>query len=287
MQLKTISQLFFLALGVATSRSANCQQKQVELTKFNSRTVPPGEEWVISNDKSYSAIFSDGVFESGTACNAAFHSTPSYIFGIIYKKDSLARETIGFTFKQVNQINDNVFSIQPYMFINDVSQVSYSLTWLFQKQEIVFKPGTTVWTYGCLTNILINIRPLTNDKPITPVARPKTVQSLTAKTYLSNTQSNYGEGIHDTELTTSHNQVLITFSKNLIEFSYPKHEKENLKIVLTDKEYINGIDQQDYLLSDGPIKEVYYAKESSKIQVDYKSGARIIYDVVAIRNKVK
>jgi len=148
MHIKLTFQLFFTGFLALVTHSAICQQKTIEITKYNKRTVPPGKEWVISNSKSYKIIFSDGVFESGTSCNASFHSTPSFIFGICYKEPTASRQEIGFTFKDVSRFDNEVYLIQPRIFLHSIYAIQYLEKTEFKSEELVFKAGSEVWTYG-------------------------------------------------------------------------------------------------------------------------------------------
>ena len=279
MQLQINPKFFLTVFLTLFLQSAICQQRQIEITKYNKRTVPIGKEWVISNSKTYKAMFSEGVFRSGTACNASFHSNPSFIFGICFQKDSSSRQTIGFTFKELSQIDDNVYLIKPFHFLNDAFELRNSVNWIDQKREIVFEAGTEVWTYSCLSDIIIEERPITIVRHPNGLITSLSAQQHVPKHYISTNQQVIQNTNTNPKISYTHNRVTIKVFQKQIEFSCPKHRCENIIINLTDEEYTNGIKEDDYLISNGPIKEVYFAKDVNKIQVEFRNGNRIIYSL--------
>ena len=154
--------LFLMAL------TANSQTKTIEINRLFHQKVPEGKVWVLSNKKTYKAIFSNGVYTSGTACNAAFLSNPNYIYGISYiepSANSRSRpQTIGFTFKEAPlRLERDVWLIKPHFLLEhhmDSEDLLRSIKWQYQPKEIVFYPGTTVFTSSCLANIVIHERNL-------------------------------------------------------------------------------------------------------------------------------
>jgi len=158
-----ITTVFFTAL--------NCfgQQKEIELTKYYRRTVPPGKVWYISNTRAHKLLLPHGFFESGTACNASVHSNPAFIYGILcidtVTQVSSLPKTFGFTVKDNPEwLHDNVYAIQPYFLIKtdlDDSVLANSLKWQYSPDEIVFYPGMVLQTSACINNLIIYERTMT------------------------------------------------------------------------------------------------------------------------------
>ena len=155
--------LFTALFLLISSFQALSQQKEIELDKLYRRTVPTGKVWYISNRSLHKIIFTDGVFESGTACNAALHSNPSYILGIVCY-DTLTQLThlpqiYGFTIKQSpNLLYNDVYAVKPHFLIKDeinAVMLKNSLAWIDVPDEIDFYPGAILQTTGCVNSIIL------------------------------------------------------------------------------------------------------------------------------------
>lgn len=143
------------------------QTKEVEVNSLLRYTVPEGKVLELTNTKFYKLILSDGVFRSGSMCNAITYSNPKYIYGISYYEnieDKKRPKTIGFTFEEIKYYYDDVYLIKPYFLLKEdmgTDDVARSLNWKFQTQKIVFYPGMTVFPSSCIRSILLTERNMT------------------------------------------------------------------------------------------------------------------------------
>jgi len=144
---------------------------------------------------------------------------------------------------------------------------------LFSKLDLRF--GHMV----CIANIMIDERAadqeLLSSNNI-PHRDKKTIPHNSLST-IQQVYINKGFYSHD---TTVSNKVIIQFSKTGFKFIYPNHKSCDVTVNLTDEEYINGAKDQNYLIKNGPIKAVYFADDSYQIQVDFRNGDRIIYNLI-------
>jgi hypothetical protein len=169
--MKSTNQLkpLLIIILMLTTTIALCQKKEIELTKFYQKTVPNGKVWYVSNTMFHRVIFSEGTFESGTACNAALHSNPNYVFGIIcydtITTNPQLPKVFGFTINEEPVwLHDDVYNVKPYFLISnnvDESVLKYSLTWTFKADEMVFYPGMRLQTSACINNLIIYERDMT------------------------------------------------------------------------------------------------------------------------------
>jgi hypothetical protein len=144
------------------------QNKEVEVNSHLRYTVPEGKVLELTNTKFYKIILSDGVFRSGSSCNAIALSNPKHLYGISYyeniEKDERRPKTIGFTFKEIKHSHDDVYQVKPYFLLEENmngDDITRSLNWKFQPQKIVFYPGMTVFPSSCIRSILLSERSMT------------------------------------------------------------------------------------------------------------------------------
>lgn len=161
-------------------------QTHIQLTQYK-QTVPKGKVWIISNLKEYTLSLSDGINTSGTMCYAAFHSNPSYLFGITYEEPEVGRtKTIGFTFSESLTLDESTYQIKPYFFIDENMGISNgiqkSLQQKFEKKEMKFFEGTSVWLTSCVKKINIEQRAVKDEEESSYNATVSTVSSVSQKT---------------------------------------------------------------------------------------------------------
>ncbi|WP_113660968.1 hypothetical protein [Pedobacter nanyangensis] len=147
------------------------QTKEVEINQLFRYTVPEGKVVELTNTKFHKLILSDGVFRSGSACNAAAYSNPKYLYGISYYESleeyQSGPKTIGFTFSEINHDHDDVYQVKPYYLLNNdmgMNDLRKSLDWKFSSQKIAFYPGTTLFPSSCIRSIVLTERAMTQNE---------------------------------------------------------------------------------------------------------------------------
>ncbi|WP_293302489.1 WG repeat-containing protein [Pedobacter sp. UBA4863] len=152
--------LYFILVGVLLTSNLSAQNiKEIQLEKFP-QTVPNGKVWFINNLKTYKGLLVDGIKQSGTMCNAAFHSNPNYLFGITYYEPNQSTpKTLGFTFSDASTLDNITYQLKPKFFIEDNMDIQdalkNSLTSSFKPKEIIFYAGTSVKLTSCISKLTI------------------------------------------------------------------------------------------------------------------------------------
>ncbi|MFB2121200.1 hypothetical protein [Parapedobacter sp. 2B3] len=156
-----------LIIGLSTE-SFGQEAKEIVISRAH-RQVPDGKVWFISNQQDHKVLFSEGALQSGTFCYASLYSNPRHVFGISYLENlehrSRRPKTIGFTFRSMEEtIGSDVYLIKPHFILhheNGIDDVKNSLSWDFELMQVVFYPGTVVFTNGCIAEITVVERELT------------------------------------------------------------------------------------------------------------------------------
>lgn len=173
--IKPIQQHIF-CLSVIICLSANTfgqDMKEVIISRAH-RQVPEGKVWFISNQETHKVLFSEAALQSGTFCYASLYSNPRHVFGISYSENldhkSRRPKTIGFTFQSIEEtIGSDVYLIKPHFILhheNGINAIKNSLSWEFKPMKVVFYPGTVVFTTGCISEITVFEREMTEaEKP--------------------------------------------------------------------------------------------------------------------------
>ncbi len=133
------------------------------------RQVPEGKVWVLSNQKTFKVLFAEGALQSGTFCYASLYSNPRNVFGISYH-DGLEPKSrrpinIGFTFQNMEEtIGSDVHLIRPHFIMQHgigMDAIKNSLSWEYEPMEVVFYPETVVFTNGCILEMVLFEREMT------------------------------------------------------------------------------------------------------------------------------
>lgn len=165
------------------------QSKEIEINQLYRYIVPEGKVVELTNSKFYKIILSNGSFRSGTACNSAMHSNPSYIYGISYyeniKEDDRQAKTIGFTFQDIKHHYDDIYQVKPYFLLKDdmgMDDLRKSLNWKFSPQKIVFYPGMSVFPTSCVRSMMLTQRDMSmNEQKAYDFIKKKRLELKVAK----------------------------------------------------------------------------------------------------------
>lgn len=167
--MKLFKHLSYTLLVIICGAHGYCQTAKEVAISNAYRTVPDGKVWVLSNQQDHKVLFQKGAFKSGTSCYAAIYSNPGYLFGISYydvvENDNSRPKTVGFTFKHLEEtFGSDVHLIQPYFILKhgmNGDDVSNSLSWNYEPMEMVFYPGTVVFTSSCIAEMILFEREMT------------------------------------------------------------------------------------------------------------------------------
>ena len=188
--MKLIKHLFYTLLVIIYGVNCYCQTVREVPISNAYRTVPDGKVWVLSNQQDHKVLFQKGAFKSGTSCYAAIYSNPGYLFGISYydivENNNGRPKTIGFTFERLEEtFGSDVHLIQPYFILKhgmNGDDISNSLSWDYEPMEMVFYPGTVVFTSSCIEEMMLAERAMTDaDKEAYQQIALKNEESLRIK----------------------------------------------------------------------------------------------------------
>ncbi|SEL44737.1 hypothetical protein [Parapedobacter koreensis] len=161
--------LICLSFIVCLSADTFGQDVKEVLVSRAHRKVPNGKVWSISNQETHKVLFSEGALQSGTFCYAFLYSNPGHVFGIAYQ-DGLEPKNrrpknIGFTFQNMEEtIGSDVYLIKPHFILRNgigMDAVKNSLSWEYEPTEAVFYPETVVFTNGCISEMVLFEREMT------------------------------------------------------------------------------------------------------------------------------
>lgn len=113
------------------------------------------------------------------------------------------------------------------------------------------------------------------------------VKKPQAKVYYSTTQKILKGFLADATEEIVHHKVTIKVLLNQYEFIYPNHERPDVLVKMTKEEWMEGVKEQDYVVSHPDIKEIYFMKDKNIIWLDFIDGQTIIYTLSVAKAPVK
>lgn len=161
--------LICLAFIVCLSVDTFGQEMKEVFVSRAGRQVPEGKVWVLSNQETFKVLFAEGALQSGTFCYASLYSNPRNVFGISYhdgdEPSGRRPKTIGFTFQNMEEtIGSDVHLIKPHFIMRQgigMDAIKNSLSWEYEPMEVVFYPETVVFTNGCISEMVLLEREMT------------------------------------------------------------------------------------------------------------------------------